>query len=125
MNHPNRAKLYTVLNRHGHVEERGCTVAQAAQVVMAYDGHSFEIRAAEAGHGFYLWTSQFSRNSAAGGRPLTKSVIFSLAADRASAEAEIYKQVIVNADWWMGCDVRSDQDYDAMLAEFARENEAE
>ncbi len=123
INHPNRSTLYTILNSSGDVEERNCTVAQAAQVVMAYDGHEFEIRAAADGKGFELFTSQFSRNSTGDGRPLVKSVIFSLADDRASAEAEIYKQVILHADWWKGCDVQSDADYDAMLAELARDAE--
>jgi hypothetical protein len=105
---------YTVFNNHGSVQERGCTVAEAAQTVMDYDGHSFEIRPASDGKGFELWTSQFSQNSPAGGRPLVKSVIFSLIEDRASAEAEIYGEVIKRADMWKGCDVMLDADYDAM-----------
>lgn len=121
-NHPNRSKLYTVLNNSGEVEERHCTVAQAAQVVMAYDGHEFEIQGEENGGGFRLWTSQFSRNSTAY-RGLTKSVIFSLNTDRAAAEAEIYREVILHAEWWKGCDVQSDADYDEMMAHLARDSE--
>ena len=116
-NHPNRVNRYTVLNNQGEVQERGCTVAEAAQTVMGYDGHSFEIRPASDGKGFDLWTSQFSRNSPAGGRPLVKSVIFSLIEDRTSAEAKIYGEVIKHADMWMGLDVMLDADFDAMIAE--------
>ena len=88
---------------------------------MEYDGHRYDIRPAADGNGYELWTSQFSRNSTSGGRPLVKSVIFSLADDEAIAEAEIFKQVIDNSDWWMGCEVMTDAAYDAMMAELATE----
>ena len=121
MNHSNRQKLYVVLNNQGDIQERDCTIAEAAQTVMGYDGHSFEIRPASDGKGFALWASQFSRNSPAGGRPLVKSVIFSLSEDRSAAEAEIFKAVAVNAEWWMGCDVREQAEYDAEVAALAAE----
>lgn len=113
----NNLNRYTVLNNQGEVQERGCTVAEAAQTVMGDDGHEYEIRPASDGNGFDLWTSQFSRNSPAGGRPLVKSVIFSLIEDRASAEAKIYGEVIKRADWWKGCTVMLDADFDAMVAD--------
>lgn len=119
--HTNRAALYTVLNRHGEVEERGCTVAEAAITVMGYDSSAFEIRAAEDGEGFELWTS-ISPNFRKSGAPvLVKSVVFSLVKDRASAEAQIYREVLKHADMWLGCEVMRDADYDAMLAELAAE----
>jgi len=114
--------LYTILNASGSVQARGCTAAEAAQEVMGYDGHEFEIRADEDGNGFELWTSQFSRNSTAY-RGLVKSVIYSVKDDRAKAEAEIYTKVIHHADWWKGCDVMTDADYDATMAEAARDAE--
>ncbi len=120
-NHPNRATLYTVLDCNGEHQVSGLTVAEAAREVMQYDGHQFEIRAAEDGNGFELWTSQFSRNSTGGGRPLVKSVIYSVADDRDAAEAEIYRKVIAHADWWKGYSVMTDEDYAARKAIFDAE----
>src|ERR1700678_844878 len=126
INHPNRSKLFTVLNASGTVEARGCSVAEAAQTVMNYDGYAFEIRPGDTKFGgFDLWRSDGSYASTRGARHMTKSVIFSLIADRASAEAEIYKQVITHADWWRGCEVMNDEEYDVCMAEFAAENEGE
>ena len=117
-NHPNRATLYTVLDSNGSVLDRHCTVAEAAHTVMIEDGHEYEIREGEykGVRMFELWTSQFSRNSGCY-NGLTKSVIFSLNPDRKTAEAEIYREVIKTAVWWKHCNVQSDEDYDAMLAE--------
>lgn len=127
---------YTVLNRHGSVQERGCTLAEAAQIVLGYDGHDYDIRP-DSSSGFRglsgpdderdfrhwtLWTSSFSRNSSAY-KGLTESVIFALASSREEAEADIYKQVVAHADWWEGCEVMTDSDYDAMVAELAEEED--
>ena len=121
-NHPNRSTLYTVLNRHGEVQGRGLTVAHAARTVMEYDGYAFEIRPGDPKFGgFDLWCSDGSAASIRGATHMTKSVIFSLESDRATAEAEIFKQVIDHADWRHGCDVVPDKDYDKMLADLAAE----
>lgn len=116
-NHPNRAAGYTVLNRHGAVQDRGLTLADAAQVVMGYDGHEYEIKDSDGPSriGFDLWTSNFSRNSTAF-NGLTKSTIYSVHEDRALAEAEIYRKVIKNAEWFCGCAVMTDEEYAAMIA---------
>jgi hypothetical protein len=107
---------YTVLNFEGTVQERGADLQTAAHTVMSYDGHEFEIIPEKDGYGYRLWTSQFSRNSCCW-RGLTKSVIFSLAKTKATAEIEIYQQVIARADYWKGCTVMTDGDYAAMIAE--------
>lgn len=113
---------YTVLNRHGEVQERNCGLHEAAETVLRYDGYEFEIRPEEDGRGYRLWTSTFSRNSGCF-NGLTRSVIFSLEDHPAHAVQDIYRQVINHSDWWCGCDVMSDDDYDAMQAEAAREAE--
>jgi transglutaminase-like putative cysteine protease len=110
------ATTYTITRSSGEVLDRGLTAEQAAIEIMSYDGHEFEIRP-EPDRGFRLWTSEYSRNSTLGGRPLTESVIFSLAANEADARAEIYAEVIAHADWFKGQDAYTDEAYDAMLAE--------
>jgi hypothetical protein len=115
-NHPNRATTYTVLNRHGDVQSQGETLATAAQIVLGYDGHEFEIR--QDGGRFELWTSTFSRNSTAY-NGLARSRISSLNTDAARAAADIYRQVIRNADWFEGQRVETDADYAAEVAEAA------
>lgn len=113
-NHPNRATAYTILNRHGDVQSSGETLAQAAQIVMGYDGHEFEIQQHDGR--FELWTSRFSRNSTAY-NGLTRSRISSGNTDEGLATADIYRQVIRNADWWSGQRVLTDADYAAEFTE--------
>jgi hypothetical protein len=111
------ATTYTITDHEGSVRERGLGLNEAAITVMQNDGHEFEIRAEDDGEGYRLWTSRFSRNSPMGAK-LVKSVIFSLAADEDAAAAEIYAEVIANADWFMGQTVQTDAAYDAVMAEF-------
>lgn len=115
-NHPNRSTTYTVLDRDGDVQGDGETLAGAALIVLGYDGNEHEIRPARDGKGFDLWVSSVSRNSSAY-NGLTKSRIFSLAEGEQLALADIYRQVIRNADWWSGCRVVTDADYAVELAE--------
>jgi hypothetical protein len=124
-NHPNRQNLYTVVNANGEVQATGCSVREAAQTVMNYDSHDYDIRRAEDGNGFELWTSQFSRASTLGGRPLVKSTIYSVSDDEPAAEAEIFKKVIDHADWWKGCNVMTDAEYETIQAYLAAEQESE
>lgn len=124
-NHPNRAITYTVLNRHGEVQGEGESLISAAQIVLGYDGYEHEIRkSAGADKGFDLWTSNASRNSTSY-RGLSKSSIYSLHEDAALAEAEIYRKVIRNADWWSGCVVLTDANYAAEMAELSAQHESE
>ena len=115
--HTMTATTYTITDHEGSVRERGLGLNEAAITVMQNDGHEFEIRAEDDGEGYRLWTSRFSRNSPMGAK-LVKSVIFSLAADEDAAAAEIYAEVIANADWFMGQTVQTDAAYDAVMAEF-------
>jgi len=106
---------YTVLNNSGEVLARNCTLAEAAQTVLYYDGHDYEIRPSIGG-GFDLWVTQFSRNSPSGGMPMVKSVIQAGWFDRLAEAAtnEIYLDIIARADMWH-CEVRLDSEYDKMI----------
>lgn len=99
---------YTVLNRHGDVQDRGLTAAQAANLILTYDGHQYEVRRSDDGKWFDLWVSQFSRNSTLGGRPLVKSVIFG------TTEDEIWSGVITHAEGWDNQSCMLDSDYDVV-----------
>lgn len=89
---------YTVYNLNSDTEaDTGLCLADAANAMMTYDGHEWDIR--EEDGAYSLYTSQFSRNGPCGGRDLVRSVVFSYAADRATAEVEIFKRVI-SEDWW-------------------------
>ncbi len=99
---------YTVLDRHGSVQERGLTAARAANLILTYDGHRYEVRRSEDGKWLDLWVSQFSRNSTLGGRPLVKSVIFG------STEDEIWEGVITHAADWNNQECMLDSDYDVL-----------
>jgi len=91
--------MFTVIHDGGTVELSSASLAEAAHMVMRYDGHEFEIRANEDG-GFSLWTTRFSRNSRCY-RGLTRSMIYSIEDDKTRAEAEIYQKVIDdNAGRW-------------------------
>lgn len=106
---------YTVLDStSGDVIANGLTAVEAMQEILADDGHKYEIRPEADGDGFRLWVSSFSRNSTAW-NGLTKSVIFSLAADEATAEQEIAEAVIA-ARWPRKPEAMTDEAYAAMRA---------
>lgn len=115
---------YTVLNCNGEFLYGGCTAADAAHAVMTYNGHEYEIRRAEDGNGWELWTTKFSRNSTCY-RGLSKSTLYSVESDEAKASAEIYAKVIRHAigdsNWWEGLDVVNDADYAAFIASLEEE----
>lgn len=115
------ALTYTVTNRHGTEQGRGLSLTEAAQTLLGYDGHEFDICPASGG-GFNLFTSRFSRNSTTYDG-VTQSSIYSAADARAAAEAEIFAKVIKHAERFCGCTAMTDTDYDAMLAETGHEAE--
>jgi hypothetical protein len=99
---------YTVLNRHGDVQERGLTASQAADVILSYDGHRYDVRQSTDNKWLDLWVSQFSQNSPLGGRPLVRSGIFG------STEDEIWSSVLTHADYWSSQSCMLDTDYDVL-----------
>ena len=102
---------FTVLNRHGEVQTQNASLSEAAQTVLGYDGHEYEIRRGENNKGFWLYVSQFSRNSSCGGRPLVRSCCYPAADTEAEAETEIFQHVINHASFWDGQTVMTDEAY--------------
>ena len=101
---------YTVFNSDGDVLERGLTLAEAAQTMLTEDNHRYAIQQ-DADGGFSLWVSQFSAASTLGGRPLVKSVIFSLADSYEAAKAEIFNDIVLFGTGWNGLWVMTDDEY--------------
>jgi hypothetical protein len=111
---------YTVYNPSGGMEaESGMSLADAANKMLTYDGHEWEIR--EEGGAFNLYTSQFSRCSPCGGGDLTPSVIYSYASNRDAAETEIFERVTVE-DWWH-LECATDAEYARWRADATEESE--
>ena len=105
---------YTVIDDNsGEAIATGLTVAEAAAEVLTSDSQEFDIRAAEDGNGFELWTRQQVAN-----KGWTQTVVYSVEDDRAAAEAEIFAKVIA-ADWPRHPTVMTDQQYAEMQAEMA------
>lgn len=103
---------FTVINDNsGEVIATGLTAAEAAAEVLTDDGREFDIRAAEDGNGFELWTRQQVAN-----KGWTKTVVYSVKDDRAAAEAEIFAKVIA-ADWPRHPTVMTDAQYAESQAE--------
>lgn len=124
-NHLNRINLYTVLRPSGEPEAEGCTVSEAASVVLNYDGGSYEVRRADpkwdvAGEPRWdLW----HRDGSNGAR-WACTVIGEYEATAEAAWLRIAKRVIVECSTWRhGCDVVSDADYAVTMAELARNEE--
>ena len=108
------ATTYTVINENsGEAIATGLTAAEAAFEVLTDDSREFDIRAAEDGSGFDLWTRQQVAN-----KGWTKTVVYSIEDDRDAAEAEIYAKVIA-ADWPRHPTVMTDTQYAEMQAELA------
>jgi hypothetical protein len=120
----NRSQTYTVVNRNGDAQESGLTVAEAAQLLLCYDGHEYEVRPESDGNGFRLWVSNFSRNSMYF-NGLTKSRIWSLQPDEQSAEAEIFRKVVKHSLDYHGCTVMTDAEHAYEQAKIAAELAAE
>ena len=110
---------FTVLNRHGEVQTQNASLSEAAQTVLDYDGHEYEIRRGENNKGFWLYVSQFSRNSSCGGRPLVRSRCYSAADTEAEAETELFQYVIDHASFWDDLAAMTDEAYAREQAEIS------
>lgn len=109
---------FTVIDSaSGEVIGTGLTAADAAAEVLTSDSQEFDIRAAEDGNGFELWTRQQVAN-----KGWTRTVVYSIEAARDAAEAEIFAKVIA-ADWPRHPTVLTDAQYAEMLAELADDGE--
>lgn len=108
--------LYTVIDTNGSVIDQSLTAGEAMHTILIDDGHQYEIRPEEDGNGYRLWTSEYSRNSTLGGRPLTRTFVYSLETDGAAAEREIALKVIA-ARWPRKPEAMTDEAYAGMLAD--------
>lgn len=97
--------MMTVLNKHGVVQGSGMSVKSAAETILTYDGHEFDIRTDDGL--LELWVSEFSRNSACGGRPLVQTGFFG------RTESDIYDAVCRHADYWDKQRCMTDAEYEA------------
>lgn len=113
-------QLYTVVNENsGYVIASGLTAIEAMQKILINDLHDYEIRPAADGQGFELWTTVMGGG---GNHPLTKSVIYSIADDVATATQEIAEKVIA-ACWRGKPEAFTDEGYAFMMAKLAEEEE--
>jgi hypothetical protein len=83
-------------------------VAEAAAVVMRYDGEDFEIRPGKRGS-LELGITIASRNF----QPGSTAMFWLMSARGLCAEAKIYMLVTKEAHLWRGCRVCTDADYSA------------
>jgi hypothetical protein len=111
-NHPNRKTLYTVLDRGGLVLARGCTVAEAAAVVMRYNGQDFELRPTFA-LGLELWITISSTTFSSNPAPAPRPMVWCMGSQGSRAEEKIYRKVIEESRVWHGCRVCTDAEYSA------------
>lgn len=102
--------MYTVLNHNGDMQAQGVDLAEAAHIVLTYDGHDYDIRRDDDG-GYSLFVSKFSLNSPSGGRQLVRCVEYF------KNETEIYQFVVDNAARWQNQTVMTDEDYAQMVQE--------
>ena len=70
-------------------------VRQAADAILSHDGGQWDIRAANDGNGFELWSKAMNRD-------WTKTVIFSLESDKQKATKEIVQAVVDSSPSWRG-----------------------
>lgn len=104
---------YTIISRNGSVLGSGLSALAAAQTVLGYDGHSYEIRQEPDG-GYTLW---HSARGGGGNLPLTHTRIWSTSQSRELAEADIYRKVCEHAEWFNGLSVVTDEQYARILEE--------
>ena len=119
-NHDNRAALLTVYNHEtGEVEGRGLTVAQAAAIILAYDGGTYSIERGDTGHDIGEEAQWELHSKSLNGRwTRTRSVkpIYAISAE--AAWPLIAREVLrACGAWRLPLSVVADADYDAMIAE--------
>ena len=117
---------YTVYNPNSGTEiARGLSAIQAAQEILGHDSHDYDLRRED--DCFQLFITRGSNASFGGNGGFTRAyshgrLIFSGAATEDAAWEEIADQVI-KAGWQSIPQALTDDDYDAMRAEIARDAE--
>ena len=114
-------RTYTIID--GSKTTSGLDLIEAADILLGNDGFEHELRQDDDG-GWSLWVSQHSRNSTLGGRPLVKSVIYTLEPNEELAARDIAEKVIASGNWetdYLHC--VTDEAHAAMMAELAADEE--
>jgi hypothetical protein len=116
---------YTVFdgNESSKIYGRGLTAEEAMNEILTYDGYRYEIVTSKF-QGSVCWDLYHSVDSEAstrGARDFVKTGIFSFIEDEARATHQIAERVIM-AGWSRVPDVMTDEAFDDMLAEVARDN---
>lgn len=105
---------YTILSGNGDVLDSGLSLESAANEILTYDGHFYEIRKEDDGF-LRLYTSKLSRAAYGSNSSVTGTVIFG------SSEDEIWQHVIDNSEWWSNQDAMTDESYAEMIADMDSE----
>ncbi len=103
---------YTVMTDSSS-PRRHLTLKDAAEELLTYDSHEYEIRPEDDGTGYRLWITPFSRASTFGGQAMIKSRFFSLSGDLESAEREIFDAVVLPV--WHGAWALTDDSFDEIM----------
>lgn len=112
---------YTISD-HGEITT-DLSAVDAAEILLTDDGHEYEMRQ-DADGGYTLYISPHSRNSTLGGRPMVRSVIYTLETDEELAARDIAEAVIRSGRWEKGeLSCMTDEAHAAMMAELAAEQE--
>jgi len=85
---------YMVLDMVSGQSESNLSLEQAADILLAADGHTYEVR--KSGGYFELWRSRFSANSTMGARDMVKCNAL------ARSEAELWEWVVDGDFDWCG-----------------------
>lgn len=120
---------YTVINRSsGEPEGRNLSATDAADIILSHDGHEYELQPVGIG-GWQLYVSRGSRNSFGGTRGMTECYVFgrqfarSYKPTKDEAWQEIAEMVCKGSGNWESVpEIMTDESYDAMLAEIAKDN---
>jgi len=104
--------LFTLVDHNGDRTESGLTLIEAAREIIQHDGVDYELRPADDGDGFYMWTRQQVAN-----RPWTRTDMFSLDGDEAAAETEILTRFADDSRRHGRFSIMSDEGYAAMMKE--------
>lgn len=112
---------YTISD-HGQITN-GLSAVDAADILLTDDGYEYEMRQ-DADGGYTLYTLPYSRNSSLGGRPMVRSVIYTLETDEDLAARDIAEAVIRSGHWEKGeLNCMTDEAHATMMAELAAEQE--
>lgn len=107
---------FVVLNPQGEVLKSNASAKEAAEVVLGYDGHEWEIRPGHHNIGYTLFVSKFSRNSACYDSRLIE-IVHANGNSMEEIEEKIFQEVCHEQSIWNDCTIIGQDQYDASMAE--------